>query len=140
MDESLFTVYFEEPYWVGIIELTVDGKYSVARIVFRSEPTDAQILEYLFKNYPNNVRFTKDLVTTHKQHSEGRPNPKRRQREAARLLGKTGSSTKSQEAMQRSYENYKQEKQQEKRLLKDETAKLKYLQKVEKKKQHKRGR
>lgn len=138
MDESLFTVYFDDPYWVGVIELTVAGNYSVARIVFGPEPTDAQILEYLFKNYPNNVRFTKGLETHNQQ--PGHINPKRRQREAASLLGKRGTSTKAQEEIQRSYEIYKQEKQQEKHLLKNATNELKYLQKAEKKKQKKRGR
>lgn len=138
MDESLFTVFFEDPYWVGIIELTVDGSYSVARIVFGSEPTDAQILEYLFKNYPNNVRFTEGLEINNQQPSH--TNPKRRQREAASLLSKKGPTTKSQEAVQRSYEDYKQTKQHENRQLKDELAELNYLQKIAKKKQKKRGR
>jgi len=138
MNESLFTVYFEDPYWVGIIELTVDGIYSVARIVFGSEPTDAQILEYLSKNYPN-IRFTSGLELNHFP-AERRLNPKRRQREAASLLRKKGGSTKAQEEIQRSYENYQEEKQAQKHLLKDEAAKLRYLQKAEKKKQKKRGK
>lgn len=139
MDESLFTVYFDDPYWVGIIELTVDDTYSVARIVFGSEPTDAQILEYLAKNYPKNVHFSKGLEIHNQKHKD-HIKPKCRQREAANLLARKGSSTKSQETIQRSYEDYKQAKQQEKRQLKDESAALKYLQKTEKKKQKKRGR
>jgi len=139
MDESLFTVCFEDPYWVGIIELTVDGSYSVARIVFGPEPTDAQVLEYLSKNYPNNVRFTNGLNVSN-QPAINRSNPKRKQREAAQLLTQKRSNTKAQQALQQAYENYKQEKQQLQQQRKDETAELKYLQKVEKKKQKKRGR
>ncbi len=140
MDHSLFTIYYEEPYWVGVIEHTVDGSYAVARIVFGPEPTDAAILEYLSKNYPHNVRFTKPVEAPNECHKNQRINPKRRQREAASLLAQRGTSTKAQETIQRSYEQYKQENSQEKRQLRDEEAEQKYLQKIEKKKQKKRGR
>lgn len=139
MDESLFTVYFDDPYWVGVFELTVDDTYSTARVVFGAEPTDAQILEYLFKNYPNNVHFSR-----HQEALEPRPgtrlNPKRRQREAARLLSQKGSSTKAKEALQQAYESRKLENKQESKRLNEEAERLKYLQKAEKKKQKKRGR
>lgn len=139
MDESLFTVYFEDPYWVGIVERTVDGQYSVARIVFGSEPSDPQILEYLSKHYAL-LRFTPACEVPEQLRQYQRINPKRRQREAANLLKKKGSSTKAQEAMQQSYENLKQEKTTEKRLRKDQAEELKYLKKNEKRKQKKRGR
>lgn len=139
MDESLFTVFFDDPYWIGIIEQTIDGSYSVARIVFGSEPSDAQILEYLAKNYPNKVRFT-NSVLTHEPKCKGRQNPKRRQREAARLMSERGSSTKAQKTLQQSYEDYKQEKQREQKRLKEATDLLKFQQKTEKRKQKRRGR
>lgn len=138
MDDSLFTIYFEDPYWVGIIEQHVNGSYSAARIVFGSEPSDADILNYLSKNYPNNVQFTKPVDAT---NLKVKPiNPKRRQREAASLLNQRGTSTKAQETIQRSYEQFKQEKQHEKRQLKEAAAEQKYLQKVAKRKQKHRGR
>jgi len=141
MDQSLFTIYYENPYWVGIIEHTVDGSYSVARIVFGPEPTDAEILEYLFKNYPNNLRFTKPVEGPNQCYKSQHINPKRRQREAANLLAQRGTSTKkAHEAIQRSYEQYKQEKHKIDHKLKDEEAEQKYLRKIEKKKQKKRGR
>lgn len=139
MDESLFTVYFEDPYWIGIIEQTVEGSYSAARIVFGSEPTDAQILAFLAENYPNNLRFTENLKIKQAK-GKSHANPKRRQREAARLLSEKGGSTKAQEALQQSYENYKQEKQQEQKHLKEENNKRKFQQKTEKRKLKKRGR
>lgn len=139
MDQSIFTVYFDDPYWVGIFELTVDECYSIARVVFGAEPSDAQILEYLSKNYPNQVRFTTSSEAQI-QKPKNYVNPKRKQREAAQLLAQKGGSTKAQEALQQAYESRKQERQQEQKLLKEETERLKYLQKAEKKKQKKRGR
>jgi hypothetical protein len=139
MDQSIFTIYFDDPYWVGIFELTVDGCYSIARVVFGAEPTDAQILEYLSKNYPNQVRFATSSETQI-QKLKDHINPKRKQREAAQLLARNGGSTKAQEALQQAHESRKQERQQEQKLLKEEIERLRYLQKVEKKKQKKRGR
>ncbi|HPG34433.1 MAG TPA: YjdF family protein [Lentimicrobium sp.] len=140
MDYANFTVYFENPYWVGVIEHTVDEVYSVARIVFGPEPTDAEILEYLSRNYPNNVRFSKPVDYSEEVPRFKSGNPKRRQREAARLLGQQGTSTKAQETIRNSYEQYKQEKHQEKRQIKDAEADQKYQQKMAKKKQKRRGR
>ena len=41
--EAKLTVYFDEPFWVGVFE-ELDGKrLSVCRVVFGSEPTDAEI-------------------------------------------------------------------------------------------------
>ena len=34
------TVYFEEPFWVGIFEHIEDGKLSVAKVTFGVEPKD----------------------------------------------------------------------------------------------------
>ena len=32
------TVFFEEPFWVGIFERIEDGKLSVAKVTFGAEP------------------------------------------------------------------------------------------------------
>ena len=34
------TVYFEEPFWVGVFERIEDGKLSVAKVTFGAEPKD----------------------------------------------------------------------------------------------------
>ena len=41
--ESKLTIYFEEPFWVGVFEELDGGKLSVCRTVFGAEPTDAQV-------------------------------------------------------------------------------------------------
>ena len=40
------TVYFEEPFWVGIFERIEDGKLSVAKVTFGEEPKDYEVQEY----------------------------------------------------------------------------------------------
>jgi hypothetical protein len=38
------TVYFEEPFWVGVFERIQDGKLSVAKVTFGAEPRDNEVL------------------------------------------------------------------------------------------------
>ena len=40
------TVYFEEPFWVGVFERIESGKLSVAKVTFGAEPKDYEIQEY----------------------------------------------------------------------------------------------
>ena len=39
------TVYFEEPFWVGIFEHIEDGKFSVAKVTFGVEPKEYEVQE-----------------------------------------------------------------------------------------------
>ena len=39
------TVYFEEPFWVGVFERIEDGKLSVAKVIFGAEPKDYEVQE-----------------------------------------------------------------------------------------------
>ena len=45
------TVYFEEPFWVGIFEHIEDGKLSVAKVTFGVEPKEyEENATRIFKN------------------------------------------------------------------------------------------
>ena len=45
--ESKLTIYFEEPFWVGVFEELDGNKLSVCRMVFGAEPTDAEIYDFI---------------------------------------------------------------------------------------------
>ena len=52
------TVYFAEPFWVGVFERICDGKLSVAKVTFGAEPKDYDIQEFLIivlKQIVNNL-------------------------------------------------------------------------------------
>lgn len=40
------TVYFAEPFWVGVFGRICDGKLSVAKVTFGAEPKDYDIQEF----------------------------------------------------------------------------------------------
>ena len=46
-----FTVIFENPFWIGVFENECGKNYEVARVIFGVEPTDAQLYEFILKNF-----------------------------------------------------------------------------------------
>lgn len=100
------TVYFEEPFWVGVFERIEDGKLSVAKVTFGAEPKDYEVQEYIQKHYAS-LKFSPAVDTVIRDIKR---NPKRMQREAIRQMQKTGIGTKSQQALKLQQEQYKQER------------------------------
>lgn len=97
MDEQLtLTVYFEDPYWVGVWERVSGGQLRVCRVVFGAEPTDAQILQWVLTHW-RDLRFSPAVAHTVRP---GPGNPKRAQREAHRAAHGSGIGTKAQQALQ----------------------------------------
>ena len=100
------TVYFEEPFWVGVFERIDGGKLSVAKVIFGAEPKDYEVQEYIQKHY-DSLKFSPAVDTVVKDIKR---NPKRMQREAKRQMQKTGIGTKSQQALKLQQEQYKQKR------------------------------
>ena len=45
------SVYYEEPFWVGVFERVEDRKLYFAKVVFRSEPSDKELFKFINDNY-----------------------------------------------------------------------------------------
>ena len=100
------TVYFEEPFWVGVFERIEDGKLSVAKVTFGAEPKDYEVQEYIRKYY-SSLKFSPAVDTV---VEDVKRNPKRIQREAKKQMQETGIGTKSQQALKLQQEQNKQER------------------------------
>ena len=100
------TVFFEEPFWVGVFEKIEDGKLSAAKVTFGAEPKDYEVNEFLLKYYYC-LKFSPAVETAVKEEKK---NPKRLQREAKRQLENNGIGTKSQQALKLQQEQNKQER------------------------------
>ena len=100
------TVYFEEPFWVGVFERIESGKLSVAKVTFGAEPKDYEVQEYIRKYY-SSLKFSPAVDTVVKDIKR---NPKRMQREAKKQMQETGIGTKSQQALKLQQEQNKQER------------------------------
>jgi len=130
------TVFFEDPFWVGIWERTSEGTYSCAKATFGAEPSDAEVLAFLLNSYPS-LLFSKPYAAPQRQAAL--PNPKRAQRLAARAVQAAGIGTKAQQALKSQYEAGKEEHKaisREQRLAAEER---KFQLKQEKKKAKHRG-
>ena len=94
------TVYFEEPFWVGVFEHIEDGKLSVAKVIFGAEPKDYEVQEYIQKYY-SDLKFSMAVDTAVKDISR---NSKRMQRQARKQMLKKGIGTKSQQLLKLQHE------------------------------------
>jgi hypothetical protein len=56
------TVFFEEPFWVGVFESTDRGKLSVSKVVFGAEPKDCEVFEFVLRHY-SELRFSPAVTT-----------------------------------------------------------------------------
>ena len=110
MDKTngMLTVFFEEPFWVGVFEITENGKLSAAKMTFGAEPKDGEVFEFILKHYYK-LKFSPAVETKTKRTAD---NPKRRQRQAHKQLSVHGTGTKSQQALKLMQEAMKTERKQ----------------------------
>ena len=129
------TVFFEDPFWVGIFERIEDGKLSAAKVTFGAEPKDYEVQEYIQKYYFR-LQFSPAVATVVK---EVKRNPKRMQRDAKRQMQETGIGTKSQQALKLQQEQNKQERKLRSREKKEADDLRMFVLKQQKKKEKHRG-
>ncbi|WP_294730387.1 YjdF family protein [uncultured Faecalibaculum sp.] len=130
------TVFFEDPFWVGVIEVVCEGRLSACKLTFRGNPSDCEIYEYL-RDHCTRLQFTPDVPTAEKSIHL---NPKRKQREARKQMQKRGTGTKSQQALKLQQEMYKTERVAVSREQKKAEEKRKFELKQQKRKEKHRGR
>lgn len=129
------TVFFEDPFWVGMIERVDEGKLSVARMVFGTEPSDQQVYEWVLCDYAR-LRFSPAVDGVKEVRLA--TNPKRRQRQAAAARGSV-LSTKSQLAMQLAHEALKKERKTRSKEQREAEDQRKFELHIAKKKAKHRG-
>ncbi len=128
------TIYFEDPFWVGIFERIENRKLSVAKVTFGAEPKDYEVLEFINRNYYH-LQFSPAVETVIK---DTKKNPKRAQRDAKKQTLETGIGTKSQQALKLQQEQNKQERKVRSREQRDaESQRLFELKQMKKREKHK---
>ena len=127
------TIYFEDPFWVGVFERIENRKLSVAKVTFGVEPKDYDVLEFINRNYYH-LQFSPAVETVVK---DTKKNPKRAQRDAKKQTLETGIGTKSQQALKLQQEQNKQERKVRSREQRDaESRRLFELKQMKKKEKH----
>ena len=129
------TVFFEDPFWVGVFERIYDGKLSVCKVTFGAEPKDYDILDFINRHYYG-LKFSPTVEVELKQTAD---NPKRRQRNAAKQMQNTGIGTRSQQALQMQREEMKTERRQISKEIREAEKQKQFDLKQQKKKEKHRG-
>ena len=127
------TIYFEDPFWVGVFERIENRKLSVAKVTFGVEPKDYDVLEFINRNYYH-LQFSPAVETVVKDMKK---NPKRAQRDAKKQTLETGIGTKSQQALKLQQEQNKQERKVRSREQREaESQRIFELKKIKKREKH----
>ncbi len=131
------TVYFAEPFWVGVLERMEGEMLSACKITFGAEPKEYEVEQFLMENYFKlNFSPTVELETKREVHV----NPKRMQRMAKKEVCQSGTGTKSQQALKLLQEQNKMERKAKSKERKLEEQERLWEMKRQKKKEKKRGR
>ncbi|MCR0496124.1 YjdF family protein [[Clostridium] innocuum] len=124
-----FTVFFEDPFWIGLFEYREQQLLYLKRIVFGSEPSEQVVYEWL-KGCWYSIRFQAPVETVRSKASHR--NPKRMQREARKAQDTGLSLTKSQLAVKQQQEEraeLKAERRKENREGQKEAFRLRQMKK-----------
>ncbi|MCE1190232.1 MAG: YjdF family protein [Ignavibacteria bacterium] len=105
------TIVFDGQFYIGLFESTFDGKVQLTRHVFGSEPATEEVYEFVLCNLNRILRSNVSSISVTDTSRRIR-NPKRIQREAARLLKDPRISTRSQEILKEMQECNKTRKEQ----------------------------
>ena len=130
------TVFFENPFWVGIFENFENDNLSVCKVTFGSEPKEYEIYDFILKKFYN-LRFSNEMKSNFREKAK---NPKRRQREIKKELQSKKFLKKSEEILKLQYEENKKERKVKTKQEKEAEKQRKFLLKQEKKKKKHRGR
>ena len=130
------TVFFENPFWIGIFENFENDNLSVCKVTFGSEPKEYEIYDFILKKFYN-LRFSNEMKSNFREKAK---NPKRRQREIKKELQSKKFLRKSEEILKLQYEVNKKERKVKTKQEKELEKQKKFLLKQEKKKKKHRGK
>ncbi|MDE7329093.1 MAG: YjdF family protein [Clostridia bacterium] len=136
--KSCFTVFFEEPFWVGLYERVTNDKLEVCKITFGAEPKDYEVYQFLL-THTYLLRFSKPIDNDVKK-PVAITNPKRLRRTIEKQLSNCGIGTKSQQALQRQREANKIVAKQKTRQQIEAEKQRKFEIKQKKKKEKHKGK
>lgn len=87
------TVWFEDPFWVGVVEREAGGRYEACKITFGAEPRDCEVYQFVLERW-SRLRFGPSLPASPAEDRAA--GPKRDRRAARRQTEAVGIGTKAQ--------------------------------------------
>lgn len=134
---SKLTVFFDDPFWVGVYECRTASVLEVAKVVFGEEPKDYEVFYYFLENW-NKLRFSPPVDDT--VRTEAKINPKRMQRAINKQLTQNGIGTKAQQALKLQQEQTVSKRKEFNKQRTEEEKLLRFQLRQQKKKEKHKGR
>lgn len=129
------TVFFENPFWVGVFEHVENNFLVVSKVTFGAEPKGYEVLNYIIKHYYSLV-FS---PAVHTKIKKNKTNPKKAQRDVRKHMQVSGIGTKSQLALKSQHEQNKKESKVRRREEKEADELKRFLLKQYKKRKKHKG-
>ena len=129
-----FTVFFEDPFWIGLFEYRENQLLYWKRIVFGSEHSEQFVYAWL-KSFWYSISFQKPVESV--QQKVHHRNPKRIQREARKALDVRLSCTKSQLAKKQQQQERAEQMADRRKADREEQKEAFRLRQMKKKAKHK---
>ena len=129
------TVYFEDPFWVGVFERISDGTLSACKVTFGAEPKEYEVWDFVLRHY-SSLMFCPAVEAESKPSAR---NPKRRLRDAKKEMQSTGIGTKSQQVLKMQREEQKIRRRQAMHRKKEAEKEQRFEIKQKKRKEKHRG-
>ena len=126
------TVWFEGPFWVGVLQREDGGRLTACRHVFGAEPKEQEVYQWLLREWQH-LTFSPGVPAGDRNHDR----PKRRRREAQ--TPPAGTGTKAQQALQLQRERQKTARKAAVKQRREEQRERKLALRQEKRRQKHKG-
>ena len=133
---SRFTVLFEGPFWVGLYEREEDGLYTVCKVTFGAEPSDAEVYAFLCAHW-HSLRFGPAVAAG--PSAQKAPGFKRAMRAARAQTAQAGMGTKARQALAAQREQQAAQSRAQARLCRAECEARRFALRRQKRKEKHRG-
>ena len=135
MNTGSLTVLFEDPFWIGLFEMTDHEGLHVCKVTFGAELTERELMEFINRNW-NRLQFSQAVDVA--PATEIRKSPKRQLREAKKQMLSQGIGTKSQQALKLQQEQNNMERKQRSKAEREAEKQRQFdLRQAKKKEKHK---
>jgi hypothetical protein len=135
---TTLTIFFEDPFWVGVVEWLDGDQIRAARVVFGGETSAPEVYEFVLREFHRLDPMA--AVAAPEALPARRRNPKRAARKAAAARQERGPSTYAQEALKLELEQRKVEHRARSRAERDAEQARRFALARQKARERHRGR
>jgi len=133
---SVFTVFFEDPFWVGILEENYNGVNYMGKHIFGAEPSNPELLQFYIYKFG---RIKKMKISESDDIGTKELKYKKSIYKSKKIQNNIGVGTKSQNSFKAAFEETMSIEKKERRIEELASKEEKYKKKQQKKLEKKRG-